>query len=228
MSEVKLPDMSLVEAIQTRRSIRGFLDKAVPKEIIENVFSMAQLAPSNCNTQPWKVFVASGNLRDSISKKLQERAISGAPARPDFDYSNKFEGEYRKRQIDCAAAMYGEMNIARDDREGRARAGLRNFEIFDAPHVAFIGMDVGFGATISLDVGMFSQNLMLMLTAHGIGSCAMGSLRHQPDIIREAFGLGDNVGILFGIAFGYEDVAVPANNTRVGREPLANSITFQS
>lgn len=222
-----MPDMSLVEAIQTRRSVRGFLEKPVPQAIIEQAFSMAQLAPSNCNTQPWKAYVASGVLRETISEKLQERARNGAPARPDFDYSNKFEGEYRKRQIECAAAMYGEMNIARDDKEGRARAGMRNFEIFDAPHVVFIGMDVSFGATISLDVGMFSQNLMLTLTAYGIGSCAMGSLRHQPDIIRDAFGLDDSIGILFGIAFGYEDATVPANNTRVSREPLENTITFQ-
>lgn len=227
MSEVLLPDMSLVGAIRTRRSVRGFLEKPVPQAIIEQAFLMAQLAPSNCNTQPWKAYVASGKLRDTISQQLQERARSGAPARPDFDYSNKFEGEYRKRQIECAAAMYGEMDIARDDRDGRARAGMRNFELFDAPHVVFIGMDVSFGATISLDVGMFSQNLMLMLTAYGIGSCAMGSLRHQPDIIRKAFGLDDSIGILFGIAFGYEDADVPANNTRVSREPLANTVTFQ-
>lgn len=226
MSNIELPNMSLVEAIQNRKSVRGFLDKPVPQEIINEVLRMAQQAPSNCNTQPWKVFIASGNLRDSISEKLMERARSGAAARPDFDYSNKFQGEYRTRQIACAAKMYGEMGIARDDKEGRARAGMRNFEIFDAPHVAFIGMDVNFGATISLDVGMYSQNLMLMLTAYGIGSCAMGSLRHQPDIIREAFGLEENIGILFGIAFGYEDTTVAANNTRVDRVALDNAVVF--
>jgi len=228
MSEVQLPEMLLVDAIQQRRSVRGFQDKPVPQAIIDQVFAQAQLSPSNCNTQPWKVFVASGALRDTIREQLIERAMSGAKPSPDFNYRPKFEGEYRKRQVDCAVNMYGEMGIGRDDNEGRMRAGLRNFELFDAPHIAFIGMDKSFGATIALDVGMYAQTLMLMLTAHGLGSCAMGSMRDNPDIVREAFGYDENIGILFGITFGYEDVDVPANNSRMDREPVVNSVVFKS
>lgn len=222
------PDMSLVEAIQTRRSVRGYLDKPIPQDILDNVFTQAQLAPSNCNTQPWKVFVASGDARNTIRETLINKVLSGEKPQPDFDYESTFRGEYRQRQIDCAVAMYGEMGIGRDDREGRARAGLRNFELFDAPYVAFIGMDKSFGATIALDVGMYAQTLMLMLTAHGIGSCAMGSMRNYPDVVRDAFGIEDNIGILFGITFGYEDKSVAANNTRVGREPLDNVVYAKS
>ena len=56
--------MSLEDAITTRRSVRGFLDKPVPEETIKNVFELAQLAPSNCNIQPWRVYVASGEADD--------------------------------------------------------------------------------------------------------------------------------------------------------------------
>ena len=54
--------MSLVEAVTTRRSVRGFLDKEVPQEVLDRIFEIAQQAPSNCNVQPWKAYVASGEL----------------------------------------------------------------------------------------------------------------------------------------------------------------------
>lgn len=49
--------MELSEAIKTRRSIRGFLDKPVPKEILKEVLRAAMLAPSAGNQQPWHFIV---------------------------------------------------------------------------------------------------------------------------------------------------------------------------
>ena len=62
-SAVTDPDMSLIDAIYGRRSVRGFLDKEIPKDVLNRVFEIAQKSPSNCNVQPWKVYVASGELK---------------------------------------------------------------------------------------------------------------------------------------------------------------------
>jgi nitroreductase len=227
MNAVSKPTMSLVDAIFQRRSVRGFLPKTVPEETMRNVFEQAQQAPSNCNTQPWYTVVASGDLRDSLRDQFIGRAMAGAPSEPDFSYVSKFEGVYRGRQVDCAAALYGEMEIARDDKTGRNRAALRNFEFFDAPHVAFLCMDRSFGATIAVDVGIYAQTLMLAMTAQGISSCAMGSLRSHPDLVRAAFGLEENIGVVFGICFGYDDSEVKANNTRTTRVSLDETVVFK-
>ncbi|MFP3976420.1 nitroreductase [Marinobacter sp. KMM 10035] len=227
MTKASNPSMSLKDAISHRRSVRGFLPKAVPTETMKAIFELAQMAPSNCNTQPWHVLVASGELRDQLRDQFVERAKSGTPSTPDFNYVSRFEGDYRGRQVECAAALYGEMAIARDDKAGRNRAALRNFELFDAPHVAFLCMDRSFGATIAVDVGIYAQTLMLAMTAYGLSSCAMGSLRSHPDLVRDAFDLDDNMGVLFGVCFGYEDPEVPANNTRTSRVPLSEAVTFK-
>jgi nitroreductase len=143
---------------------------------------------------------------------------------PDFSALPKFEGTMRNRQVECAQALYGAMGIERGDRVARMKATARNYEFFGAPHVLFIGMEKSFSPAIAVDVGMYAQTLMLLMTANGIGSCAQASTAYYPDIIREFFGEDDNLGILFGISFGYEDPEVEANNARTNRADLSEVV----
>lgn len=212
--------------VHSRRSVRGFLPDPVPPAVLREVFELAQQAPSNCNVQPWQVVVASGAACRAISAKLLEAVTSGRPVTSDYQRVEEFPGVMRRRQIDTAVRLYGNMGIARDDRAGRRRAMLRNYEFFDAPHVAFIGMDRRFHETVALDVGMYAQTLMLAMTAHGIGSCAQAAISRFPELIRAQFGIPENIGILMGISFGYEDTDVPANRTRVPRAPLGEQVRF--
>ncbi len=218
--------LSLFDALTQRRSVRGFVDRPVSPDVLEAIFSLAQHAPSNCNIQPWQVWVASGEVRDTLRERLVDKVSQGIPFAPDYESLPRFEGVYRERQVDCAMALYGNMGIAREDREGRRRAELRNFELFDAPHVAFIGMERDFGVTVALDVGMYVQSLLLAMTAHGVGACAQGSMRYYPDDVRELLGIPESTAIVLGISFGYEDRDVAANRTRVGRVPLGASVRF--
>ena len=219
--------MSLEAAVHARRSVRGFLAREVPQEILQSIFALAQNAPSNCNVQPWHVYVASGELKNRLRDQMLHNVMNGVAFNPDYEYSDTFTGEYRQRQVACAVELYNAMGIARDDKPARARAMLRNFEMFDAPHVVFIGMDRTFGVSVAVDVGMYMQNLMLSMTAHGVASCPQGTMRYFPDLVREAFDIPSNIGILLGISFGYEDPTVPANNTRVGRAPLEQAVQFR-
>jgi nitroreductase len=219
--------MGLEEAVRARRSVRGFLDQPVPRDVLERVFEIAQQAPSNCNVQPWQVYVASGACRDRLRTKMMEAIMAGEPSSADYKYSNKFEGEHRKRQVACAVALYTKMEIGRDDSAGRARASLRNFELFDAPHVVFIGMDRAYEEAVAVDVGMYGQTLMLAMTAHGIGSCPQACMRYYPNLVREEFGLPEDTCILYGISFGYEDTEVKANETRTVRESIADCVVFK-
>ncbi|MEM7016388.1 MAG: nitroreductase family protein [Pseudomonadota bacterium] len=113
-----------------------------------------------------------------------------------------------------------------EDKAGRSKAAHRNYELFDAPHVAFLCMHEIFGVQSAADVGMYSQTLMLAMTAHGIASCSQGTLRNYPDLVRDIFGLEPEMKVLYGISFGYEDPAVPANQARTDRAPLEETVQF--
>jgi len=216
----------LDKTILERRSVRGFVpERNVPPEVLQTALELAQHAPSNCNVQPWRVFVASGARCKRLREGLVQAITKGEPPRPE-DEQDTFAPPYRRLQIDCAVALYHEMGIARDDHAGRAKAMLRNFEFFDAPHVAIVCMQKSFGVGVALDVGMWVQTFMLALWARGVASCAQASLRQYPQIVRPQLRIPEDLRILCGISFGYEDPTVPANRTRQERAALEENVGF--
>ncbi len=216
------------QLVRERRSVRGFTEKPVPEETLKAIFETARWAPSGTNVQPWHVYVASGDLCDRLRQGFLARFDTSEPVRTDHAGDGKTGGVWRERKRACAKVLYDSMNIEWEDREGRSRAARRNFEFFDAPHVAFLGIHEAFGMQSAADVGMFAQTLMLAMTAHGVSSCAQGTLRNYPDYVREEFGIDPEIKILFGISFGYENPEVPANAARTERANLEEFIQFSS
>src|SRR5690348_14368158 len=58
------------EAIATRRSIRAFLPTPVPEATIRRILAVAARAPSGTNTQPWKVYVLTGEAKEQLSTRV--------------------------------------------------------------------------------------------------------------------------------------------------------------
>ncbi len=219
--------MTLDDAIRGRRSVRGFLDTEVPHEVQIEVLQLAQLAPSNCNAQPWQVHVVSGAALESLRQSLVAASSSGLPTHADWPADiRRFRGIHRTRQIDAAVKLYGAMGVGRDDLSGRRSAFVQNFAFFGAPHTIFIFLHDSFGPREVNDMGIYAQTLLLAMTSRGIASCAQGALGEYPDIVRRHLGLGIEERLMFGISFGYEDPAVKANAARVGRAPLEEVVRF--
>ncbi len=218
---------NLDETIVARRSVRGFLPhRPVPRHVLVEALELAQHAPSNCNVQPWRVFIASGARRDRLRAALVEAAAGGQMPSPE-DVPDTFPEPYKRLQVDCAIALYEEMGVDRYDKLGRQRAFLRNYELFDAPHVAIVCMEKSFGVGVALDVGMYVQTLMLALWARGVRSCPQASLRIYPQIVRRELEIPENLRILCGVSFGYEDESVPANRTRQTRQAIDRNVFFR-
>jgi nitroreductase len=226
MTQIGEKAMSVHEAVSLRRSVRGYLRDEVPEKTLREIFALAQAAPSNCNVQPWLPHVISGASLRTLGAKMVAAAEAGRAPDPDFTADRKFSGVYRERQIDAAVQLYGAMEIKRDDRLGRDQAYRRNLDFFGAPHAAMIFMHSGFEEREAVDIGMYAQTLMLLMTARGIASCAQGALSLYPSIVREHLSLTADYRLIFGISFGYEDTSVAANKARVGRSALEDAVRF--
>ena len=66
--------MALLDLIKQRKSIRDFLDRPVEREKIMMCLEAARLAPSACNSQPWKFIVVDDK---PLKDKLCRAAFSG-------------------------------------------------------------------------------------------------------------------------------------------------------
>jgi nitroreductase len=107
---------------------------------------------------------------------------------------------------------------------------MRNFEFFDAPHIAFIFVTDEFPELVRLagDVGMYSQTLMLAMADAGIGSCPQTSVSCFPDLVREELGIESQYKLMMGLSFGYIDESDPANKLRTERDSLYKTTHFYS
>ena len=119
------------------------------------------------------------------------------------------------------------MKIARGDKIARNNAYLKNYQMYNAPHVCFIGMYEKFGPAVAIDVGGYLQTLMLAMNAFGVSCCAQATLRNYPNIVRKEFNIDKSIKILVGISFGYEDKSVLANKTRINRADINENVFFK-
>ena len=213
--------------VAQRRSLRAFLPKAANEQTLNTIFSVAQRAPSNCNTQPWLVHVASGEKLSKLREEMPDRFMSGNFTM-DFPYDGSYEGVYKERQYAAAQALYDSVNITREDKAARHVQFMRNFTFFDAPHVAFLFLPEPFGLREAADLGMYAQTLMLTLTAHGMGSCPQTALSFQADFVREQLGIAPENKLIFGLSFGYPDPDAPANACSTDRAAVADTTFFHS
>lgn len=218
---------SFENIVTTRRSLRAFLPQAVDQQTLDKVFSVAQRAPSNCNTQPWVVHVASGASLENLRDEMSERFMSGEFSM-DFPYEGSYDGVYKTRQYAAAQALYDSVGITRQDKAERHNQFMRNFTFFDAPHAAFLFLPEPFGLREAADLGMYAQTLMLSMTANGLGSCPQTALSFQAEFIRETLGVAANNKLLFGMSFGYPDPDAAANSCITDRAEVADTVTFHS
>jgi nitroreductase len=217
--------MDVFAALATRRSVRGFRKDAVPRETLERIFGASQRAPSWCNIQPWRVVLTGGALTDEVRAALKEAARTSMPS-PDVAFPIEYPEPYGTHRKACGVALYKAMGVAKDDKQGRFDAWMRNFDAFGAPHVAIVSMDRRFGMYAALDVGCWLQSVLVAATAEGLATCPQASLATYPAPLRTLLGIPDGEAILFGISIGYEESAEPANACRTDRSPLPDNVRF--
>jgi nitroreductase len=225
-AEAGFAAMDVYAALEKRRSVRGFRSQPIAEDVLKRTFEAAQRAPSWCNIQPWRVWVCSGETRARLVQAMTAAASAAIPE-PEIAFPTQYPEPYDALRRRCGGALYGAMGIAREDRAARYDAWLRNYAAFDAPHIAMVAIDRRLGLYAALDVGCWLQSFLLAAAAEGISACPQASLAGYPKAVRSVLDIPDDLAILFGIAFGYEDETVPANACRTDREPLDANVKWR-
>lgn len=222
-------NQSYDDVVTGRRSIRGFLDKPVPRELIEEVIALATRAPSSYNNQCWNFTVVTGDPLAEIRKGNTEGILAGKPDSREFRRHDSDPPEHhRRRQIDVAKQLFGAMGIERDDKAGRQDWVLRGFRQFDAPVSIVVTYDRAIlGSDIApFDCGAITNALVNAAWSRGLGCVINSQGIMQSPVVREHAGIPEDQVIMICVAMGWPDPDFPANAVVSERKPLDETVRF--
>lgn len=224
------PDNPVDAAITSRRSIRAFLDKPVERAEIERILEVAARAPSGTNTQPWKVYVLTGQAREALSDAILAVHNDPARAREHSEeyayYPREWVSPFIDRRRKVGWDLYGLLGLSREDKAGMAAQHARNFRFFDAPVGLIFTIDRIMEQGSWLDYGMFLQNIMVAARGRGLDTCPQAAFTQYHRIIAEQLKLPANETVVCGMALGWADPDKIENSLVTEREPLSGFVQF--
>ncbi len=217
-------------AITSRRSIRAFLPTPVAREDIEAILSVASRAPSGSNTQPWKVYVLSGEIRRQLSQRILDVYADPqqlASQKEEYDYyPREWVSPYVDRRRKVGWDLYALLGLTRENKAGMQAQHGRNYAFFDAPVGLIFTIDRVMEQGSWLDYGMFLQNVMVAARGRGLDTCPQAAFTQFHRVIAEVLQLPDSEQLVCGMALGYADSSKVENTLVTERAPVAEFARF--
>lgn len=222
----------------SRRSIRAYVDREIPADVLEAILADAATAPSWSNTRAFRVALATGErarrlraeyvrLFDQSLEAQRNKDAAAAPkdqrsGLPDGDFPvwKRYPEEVRPAQIEVAKLLYGICGVERHDYEGRDRVNRRNVVAFDAPVMGFVFVHEEMLPWSAMDVGFMLQTLFLSAKSRGVDSCAVGLLSTWRSPVDDEFDVPEHYKLITGFALGYADAGAPVNSMAAPRPPI--------
>ena len=216
--------MELKQAIQERKSIRGFQKRPVSRQTLTQVLELATRAVSSKNIQPWEILVVTGRALDRLRAENIRCLEAGEPGQ--FPPVKMFD-EGRRRQVQIGKQLFASMGIAREDKARRRWWMERGYRFFDAPAGIILCVDAELDVDmLRFDLGCLAQNICLAAMEYGLGTCVAYQPVDFDGSVRRCLGLPGRKTIICGIAIGYPDPDFPANRVVSQREDVDRVTTW--
>ncbi len=190
-SETEQRAKDFYEYMNTRRSIRDFSDKPIPKEIIEKLIMTASSAPSGAHKQPWTFCAISDKIiKSEIRKAAEEEEYTNYHGRMSEDWLKDLaplQTNWQKEFLEIAPWLIIVFKKAYDLEDGEKR---KNYYVNES-----VGLAAGF----------------LLAAIHNAG---LVSLTHTPspmNFLQKILNRPENERPFLLIPIGYpaEEVKVP-------------------
>ncbi len=232
--DAQWPEESVVlsRLLAERYSCRSYRPDPVPRPVIEQMLSIAQMSASWCNSQPWQVIVTEGQGTERFRTALFDRAMAdtaahGVPAtQPDFPFPDAYRGVYKDRQREVGWQLYDSVGITYGDRAASGKQALENFRLFGAPHALIVTSPRDLGTYGAIDSGLYIGSVLLAAQSLGLGMIPQAALATYAPLMREHFGIPDDRMVVLGASFGYAEEAHPANSFRSRRAAIGDAVEW--
>ncbi|EFH12537.1 nitroreductase [Pseudoroseomonas cervicalis] len=220
-------NQAAIEAITSRRSIRAFLPRPVPRATLLAILDTAARAPSGSNIQPWKLHALTGAALARLCDRLSTAHAAGEAPRREYQYyPRQWRSPYLERRRAVGWRLYELAGVQRGDREGGLRQEGRNYRFFGAPVGLVFTIDRDMEQGSWLDYGMFLQSVMVAARAHGLDTCPQAAFANYPHLLRDELGIPEGEMVVCGMALGWADPEAAVNRLASEREPATAFTTF--
>lgn len=213
------------QVLHSRRSTRAYRSEPVPVKLVREILDCAATAPSNSNTQPWRVHALAGTalreLGDALVASFREDRLP-----PSAHFPDPLPAEFGARQADFATRYYGCLGIDRRDGAARAHQTEKNFHFFGAPVGLIFSIDARLTAHSWLDLGLFVQNVMIAARARGLATCPQVSFARFHPVIAAHLPMAPHHVTACGMSLGFPDESEAVNRVRMPREGAGTFAQF--
>jgi len=211
--------LELERLLRSRRSVRAFVPDPVSRSQVLEILDLASTAPSNSNTQPWRVYVLAGEAKRALSAELAS-AHEADNFPPPAHFPEVMPEKLRSNQEEFGKLYYAALGIDRDDRAARTRQTGKNYDFFGAPVGLIFTLDGRLTRHSWLDCGLFVQNVMIAARIHGLDTCPQVSFVRYQTLIGRHLGFAEGEVVACGMSMGHADPEAPVNAMKVPREPV--------
>ena len=220
--------MKFSEYARARKSIRGFTNEPLSKEVVDQIIETGKWSPSSFNSQTWKIYAVSGDPLDKIREGNTNNTLAGVPVKREFAYVEDYKNVHRQHQIDVAVQLFEVMDIGRHDKEKRMNWMLRGFRQFDAPVCVIITYDKELADSddTAFDCGAVTTALVNAAWSRGLGAVINSQGIMQSPVVREHARIADDQVIMKAVALGWPDDSFPANAVVSERKSVEEATSF--
>lgn len=222
------------DAITSRHSVRAFLDTPVDVQTIKDILAVSSRAPSGTNTQPWKVYVVTGQKRAEMIDRVcaaqielhQKPELADQYKETFAYYPETWISPFIDRRRENGWGLYGLLNIQKGEKEKMAAQQLRNFQLFDAPVALYFTVNKAMGIGSKMDISMMIQNVMIAAKARGLDTCPQAAWNHFHPIVLDVLNAPNDEELVCAVALGYADPDHIVNTFITPRLPVEDFTVF--
>lgn len=228
MKKLSKKASTVSEAIDTRLTCRAFTSELPNKNIITSIIERAKRAPSGGNLQPWRMWVVSGQPLEEFKKDIAEK-IKDNPMGEGTEYNiypPNLKEPYESRRREVGRSMYKVLNIPKEDKAGRMKQFMRNFEFFGAPIALFFAIDREMQEGQWSDLGMFIQSIMLLAREEGLHTAPQEAWAIWYKTVNKFLDIPEELMLFCGMGIGFADENDPINTFRSKRQDIVDFTDF--
>ncbi len=207
------------ELMKERHSCRKFQSKKIPEEVLKDIISISLMSPSWCNSQPWTIYVATGNTLEEIRKEWISKNKEKVKGYADINPGHRTDFSERSQATMAKFFKIGENLTNKNELEES------NADFFNAQAMVYLTLNKGHQPYSVLDLGGIEMAIMLAAKDHGVDSIPAYTTIMYPDVLRKYMKISDKEDIVIGVALGYEEKS-PLNDLRSEKLTIEEACHF--